>query len=88
MHFNENKNTTLEKAHKTQNGHFYEREKNRKKARQAMVEQNLRNDRKVIKSRFNIGDQLQRVGKDVILLCLCLFFYLSLFLYLSFFLTL
>ena len=57
MHFNENKNTTLEKAHKTQNGHFYEREKNRKKARQAMVEQNLRNDKKVIKSRFNLRYQ-------------------------------
>ena len=45
MHFNE-KSTTLEKAHKTQNGQFYELEKNRKKTRQEMVQQNLRNDEK------------------------------------------
>ena len=45
MHFSE-KSTTLEKAHKTQNGQFYELEKNRKKTRQEMVQQNLRNDEK------------------------------------------
>ena len=41
-----------------------------KKARQAMVDQNLRNDKKVIKSRFNLIDQPR--GLEI---CLCFFLF-------------